>query len=361
MTLPPRPSSPDRRSDCPDGVCPFSRTPSMRECVFAEGLDSLGTMIIVLDMVKRQILFENKLAGRFLDEVKAHSFESLSNLLNPHGSGLGAQAHDHPGGNSFRHGSLIYGYSLYRSGNLLWIMLRDITEKVRLESIAEAVAQMDSLGFIFSAVRHELGNPIHSIKSAVGFLRSHLDSIPKGTVADYLGDIETELGRAESLLRSLKNFSMFERPEIKPLDLASFFKQFSPLIKPDCQAKGIGIEVKAADHLPMVGADSRALHQILINLVANAVDAVAGQPEPYIRIQAHAGYGEVFISVDDNGAGIPGDLLPQLFTPFFTTKGHGTGLGLVIVKKMVTGMDGVIWVEPLKPRGTRFCFSLRSL
>ena len=263
-------------------------------------------------------------------------------------------------GDSIRVGPRLYGYSFYRSNGFVWIFLLDITERYRLEAIAESVEQMNSLGFIFSAVRHELGNPIHSIKAAVSVLRSGLDRFPKETVADYLESIESELGRAENLLRSLKNFSLFEQPEMKAVDLASFFEQLRPLVEPDLHARGIGFEIEVDPGLPLVGADVRALHQILINLVANAADAFRDEPDPRIRVHVVPGEGGASVSVEDNGPGIPDHLRPRIFTPFFTTKEHGTGLGLIIVKKMVTGMNGTIWMDPAHPRGTRVSFTLGS-
>jgi len=340
--------------------CPFCKAPCPGVCVFADGMQSMHLMILVLDVERHQVVFENQAARRLLDEVGDHSFEGLGLLLMKGGRTFEGLLGDHVKGDSIRVGSRLYGYSFYRSDGFVWIFLLDITERNRLEAIAESVEQMNSLGFIFSAVRHELGNPIHSIKAAVSVLRSGLDRFPKETVADYLESIEAELGRAENLLRSLRNFSLFEQPEMKAVDLVSFFEQLNPLVEPDLRARGIGFEIEVDPGLPLVGADVRALHQILINLVANAADAIGGEPDPLIWVHVVAGEGGASVSVEDNGPGIPEHLRPRIFTPFFTTKEHGTGLGLIIVKKMVTGMKGTIWMEPVLPRGTRVSFTLGS-
>lgn len=340
--------------------CPFCKAPCPGVCVFADGMQSMHLMILVLDVERRQVVFENQAAKRLLDEVGDHSFEGLGLLLMKGGRTFEGLLGDHVKGDSIRVGSRLYGYSFYRSDGFVWIFLLDITERNRLEAIAESVEQMNSLGFIFSAVRHELGNPIHSIKAAVSVLRGGLDRFPKETVADYLESIEAELGRAENLLRSLRNFSLFEQPEMKAVDLASFFGELKPLVEPDLRARGIGFAIEVDPGLPLVNADIRALHQILINLVANAADAFCGEPHPLIRIQVVPGEGGVSVSVEDNGPGVPEHLRPRIFTPFFTTKEHGTGLGLIIVKKMVTGMNGTIWMEPAIPRGTCVTFTLGS-
>jgi len=317
-------------------------------------------MILVLDLGCRQVVFENEAARRLLDEIGDHSYEGLGRLLMKGGRSFEDLVGDHVQGDSVRVGSHVYGYSFYRSNGFVWVFLLDITERRRLEAIVESVEQMNSLGFIFSAVRHELGNPIHSIKAAVSVLRSGLDRFPKETVADHLESIEGELARAENLLRSLRNFSLFEQPEMKAVDLASFCSQLRPLVEPDLHARGIDLVIEVDPGLPLVNADVRALHQILINLVANAADALGGEPGPAIRIHVVSAAGGVTMTVEDNGPGVPEHLLPRIFTPFFTTKEHGTGLGLIIVKKMVTGMNGTIWMEPALPHGTRVSFTLGS-
>lgn len=340
--------------------CPFCKAPCPGECVFADGMQSMHLMILVLDVERRQVVFENQAAKALLDEVGDHSYQGLNTLLMKGGMRFEGLLGDHVKGESLRVGSRLYGYSFYRSEGFVWVFLLDITERDRLEAIAESVEQMNSLGFIFSAVRHELGNPIHSIKAAVSVLRSGLDRFPRETVADYLESIETELARAENLLRSLRNFSLFEKPEIKAVDLASFFAQLIPLIEPDLRDRGIEFEIAVDPGLPLVSADVRALHQILINLVANAADALGETTDPLIRIRVVPGEGWVSVTVEDNGPGVPEHLMPRIFTPFFTTKEHGTGLGLIIVKKMVTGMNGTIWMEPALPRGTCVTFTLGS-
>lgn len=315
-------------------------------------------MILVLDVEQRRVVFENKAVNQLLDVVGDHSYEGLSTLLMKGSGTFEGLLDEYISGKSMRVGSRLFGYSFYRAGGFVWIFLRDITEQNHLEAVAESVQQMNSLGFIFSAVRHELGNPIHSVKTALSILRSGLDRFSQETVADYLEGIEGEICRAENILRSLKSFSLFGQPESKTIDLISFFSQLKPLIEPDLQARGINLEMEFDQGLPLVSADVQALHQILINLVANAADAVSGEQSPLVQIRVVTGNDQVFVTVEDNGPGVPKHLMPRIFTPFFTTKAQGTGLGLIIVKKMVTEMNGIIWMEPALPRGTRVTFTL---
>jgi signal transduction histidine kinase len=97
---------------------------------------------------------------------------------------------------------------LYGSG-LAWAFF-DITEKSRLESIAEAVETMNNIGYVFSAVRHELGNPINSVKAGLSVLRANIDTFSRSVVIEYVDRLSSELSRVEVLLRSLRNFSMYD-------------------------------------------------------------------------------------------------------------------------------------------------------
>jgi PAS domain S-box-containing protein len=235
---------------------------------------------------------------------------------------------------------------------------RDITEKLRLESIAESVNTMESIGYIFSGVRHEIGNPINSVNMILGLLSSKLPNLSQDAIRDYLDRITGQIGRVEFLLRSLKSFNMYETQAPQNLGMASFMEQFLPLVKDDLEAKGIAFDVKMDPQADRLYADPRALQQVLLNLITNATDAVRERDHPKIAVRISRWDGIVRIEVEDNGCGIPEDRVKDLFRPFYTTKTTGTGLGLVIVKKMITRMNGTIEIESRKDIGTVVTISL---
>jgi PAS domain S-box-containing protein len=246
------------------------------------------------------------------------------------------------------------------SGELLnFVSLkRDVTEKLRLESIAESVSTMDSIGYIFSGVRHEIGNPINSINMILGLLKAKLPTLSQEAIADYLDRIIGQIDRVEFLLRSLKTFNMYESQEPQDLQIASFMDQFLPLIRGDFVKKGIELDLKLEQNAEMLRADPRALQQVLLNLLTNASDAVIDSKHPKVVLGVFKSGGMVHIQVEDNGCGIPEDKIKDLFKPFYTTKAKGTGLGLVIVKKMLTKMNGTIELESRKEQGTLVTISL---
>jgi PAS domain S-box-containing protein len=229
---------------------------------------------------------------------------------------------------------------------------RDMTEKVRLESIAEAVNMMDNIGYIFSGVRHEIGNPVNTINMTLSLLKEKLGTIDQPTVEKYLDRALEGISRIDYLLRSLKNFNMYEKPERKNVPIEAFMNNVLALVGEDFRAKGIKIVLSRDPNAEVCYADPRALQQVLINLLTNAADALNGRPNSNVTISLFKQDSNVRLRVEDNGCGISMEKQKDLFKPFFTSKTNGTGLGLVIVKKMLTQMNGAIEISSTKDVGT---------
>ncbi|MFA5353059.1 MAG: PAS domain S-box protein [Thermodesulfovibrionales bacterium] len=232
------------------------------------------------------------------------------------------------------------------------ISKRDVTERLRLESIAQAVDTMNNIGYIFSGIRHEIGNPINALKMILSVLKVNIARYPQEKIQEFIDRSLAEIAKAEYLLRSLRNFNMYERPEIKKIQLRSFMQDFLSLIRHDFSRRGIQLILSIEENLNHALADPRAIQQVLLNILTNAADACEGREEPFIILSLSRSLDRVLIRVTDNGAGMSGEETQQLFRPFYTTKQQGTGLGLVIVKKMLTSMDSTISVKSGKGVGT---------
>lgn len=235
---------------------------------------------------------------------------------------------------------------------------RDVTDQRRLEYIADAANLVENVGYVFASLRHELGNPINSIKTALTVLRQNLWSLPPERVEDYLDRTLQEVGRVEYLLRSLQSFNAIHRPVLEPVPVGPFLARFAAIIRPDAERRGVRLTVHADEHVGAMLADARALHQVLLNLLTNALDALDGRPEPRIRLIARRRGAHVLVTVVDNGRGVPPDRRAHMFKPFHTTKPKGTGLGLAITRKLVTLMRGTIELDPATPGETAFTVTL---
>jgi len=338
--------------------CPISRSPCPGgECIYADVMESQNLGVVVLDLVVGSVLFLNRSARELLTRLgQPADYASLRRLLLARGDD---QPETGPGllPGSVRIGSRLLGFTAYRARSFAWVFVKDITEKQRLESIAEAVETMNNIGYVFAAVRHELGNPINSVKAAVSVLRANHASYSQEVVSEYLDRIASELGRVETLLRSLKSFSLHERPAIARTDVAQVLKEFAALAGDQARRGEATLEVETTGPC-QAACDPRALHQVLLNLFTNAVDAVADRPGRTIRLRAWTEDQLVCVSMTDDGKGIAADDLRSLFKPFYTSKVHGTGLGLVISRKLLARMGGTISVESIEGHGTSVTLTL---
>ncbi len=239
------------------------------------------------------------------------------------------------------------------------VVFRDITEQLRYEAIAEAVNVTENAGYIFSAIRHEMGNPINSIKTALTVLRQTEQPLPE-TVQAYLDRCLSEIGRVEYLLRTLRSFSLNETPELKVQPLAPFLERFCKLVQDGLAGQQITLRLILEPDIGLARFDERALHQVLMNLVSNAVDAMAGTSGTDLTIIAKRYRHLVVIVVRDRGCGLNPEQTNHLFKPFYTSKPHGTGLGLVITQKLLSKMNGTVELHPLAEGGCEAVVTLES-
>ncbi len=155
------------------------------------------------------------------------------------------------------------------------IVKRDITEDKRLESIAEAANLMDNIGFIFSSIRHELGNPINAIKVSLSVLESNLEMYDTEAISRFIHRGLSDIGRVEYLLKTLRNFSIFERPDLKETDMRALLDKLIHLTEKDLAKQYVMLAIRHPEK-PLTGmVDPRAFLQVLLNLTTNAVAALA--------------------------------------------------------------------------------------
>jgi signal transduction histidine kinase len=340
-------------------VCPVFETLSFHACAYAGILKHIDVGIIILDIDKEQIVFQNTEAKHVFEDTSDHiDYKTLSTmLLQDLGKGLISDGLGKP--QTLQYKNRLFGYTVYPvSATYIFILIRDITENARLQSIAEAVNAMENITYIFSGIRHELGNPINSIKMTLSVLKNNLGKYSQDTIQEYVDRTLAEIMRVEYLLKSLKSFSMFENPTIQDVDLPEFMELFQSLVAGDLEKSGIKLKVTVSPETQSVRADSRALQQVMLNLIANAADALEDSDKPEIVISTVKKDSLIWIDVEDNGIGIPNEAQKNLFKPFYTTKPHGTGLGLVIARNMLARMNGRIGIMSREGVGTTVTISI---
>ncbi|MEN8189184.1 MAG: response regulator [Thermodesulfobacteriota bacterium] len=239
------------------------------------------------------------------------------------------------------------------------LIKRDVTDQLRLESIAEAANLVENVGFVFSGIRHELGNPLNSLKMALSVLVKEIHHFSSEQIMEFLNRCLGEVERMEYLLYSLKNFNLHEEIDPEPAPLHDFLEHFLQIHKNDLSRKNINLTLDEQEQNLSVLIDKRAFHQVLLNLLTNAINALNNTTDPYITISCQSTKkGFVEICFKDNGCGITTGDEAHLFQPFFTTRAEGTGLGLTIVKKMLTEMDATIDIKNRTSEGTAVTITL---
>jgi signal transduction histidine kinase len=234
------------------------------------------------------------------------------------------------------------------------LTLTDATDRRRIEQIAAGVSLSDNIGHAFAGIRHELGNPVNSLKSAVSLLRSEVASMSPAQLATYLEAMEKECSRMDFLLRSLRNFSSLDSIECQGVSVHELVSSFERVAGSDARRRGFQLDVEVSPTCGDVWADERALFQVLLNLTTNAIDACEGVAEPHISLQVTPELDGVRFDVSDNGAGIPAADRDKLSRPFFTTKRGGTGLGLAMSQRLVSRMGGALSFVSELGKGSTF-------
>lgn len=331
--------------------------------MFIDVLSKIETGIIILDQVNRRIPFRNQQADKIwnvihassydYEELSAMMFNELDQIKDPD-----VVCSDKSQINC-DHRSFSYRVCCIKdSKQYVAVLINDVTDQTRLDAIDEASEMMNNISNVFSGIRHEIGNPLNSMKMALTVLKRNLKKFSKDEVRVYMDRMIDDVAKMEALLKSFKNFNMFEKPNAVRVDLVVFFKSLTQLLGADVREKNINISIDVAPESRWVTVDNRALQHVAMNILANAMDALDGIKDPTLKIRGKSIGKTVFVSIIDNGCGMPADLVKNAFKPFFTTKPHGTGLGLVISKKMLAQMDCDIAIQSKKGRGTTITLSM---
>ena len=227
------------------------------------------------------------------------------------------------------------------------VLIEDVTEQQALETQLVQSEKLAAVGQLVSGVAHELNNPLTSIAGLSEFLleQKELGKKDRG----HLQVIQEQAQRAGRIVRNLLTFARKGPAEHLPVDLNDVIRRTLSLMGYDLKLKDITVSRELASVLPDVWGDRHGLQQVVLNLVTNAAQAVADNPRDRPRrITISTWFDtQVHLRVADTGPGIADDILPSVFTPFFTTKepGKGTGLGLSITYSIVESHDGHITVE----------------
>ena len=237
---------------------------------------------------------------------------------------------------------------------------RDVTSERDLRARLVETERLAAVGELVAGVAHEVNNPLSSI-SAFAQLLLRDPTLPD-VHRDSIEVIKSETGRASQVVKDLLAFARRSDNRREALDLDTLVERTLRLRNFQLSDANVAVELALHRELPPVIADVRQLQQVVLNLVTNAVQAMAPLGSGTLRIVTRALRGSVVLEISDTGRGIAPAARPHVFEPFFTTKreGEGTGLGLSVSYGIITAHGGSIAVAETSESGTTMVVSLPS-
>jgi signal transduction histidine kinase len=227
---------------------------------------------------------------------------------------------------------------------------RLLGENLRLERELAERERLASLGRMAATVAHEIKNPLSAIKSIAQVMRE--DESLRNDYERDLGLIVGETDRLSQSVTQLLNFARKESPAAQPLSVDELLRSVVDLFRANAREQGIVLDYEVSVEAELAGKSVSALRDALSNLLLNALQATPQGGK--VELTAAASNGDLVVSVQDSGSGVPADLRERIWEPFFTTRQRGTGLGLAIVRKRVQEVGGSASLESNNGRGALF-------
>ncbi len=266
---------------------------------------------------------------------------------------------------------LYIGETPYSARRAFTGFVRDLTERqetqARLHELQMELAHMSrftAMGEMASTLAHELNQPLTAVATYLNGCRRLLERGQQADLAMLRDGVERaaeQALRAGQIIRHLREFVARGETERRPESLAKLVEEASALALIGARESAVRVTFEFDPDCPPVIADKVQVQQVLLNLIRNALEAMAGSERRELTIATgHGPGGQIRVSVADTGSGIAPDILSQLFRPFVSSKAHGMGVGLSVSRTIIEAHGGKLWAEPNRAGGTIFSFTLRA-
>jgi two-component system, LuxR family, sensor kinase FixL len=234
-------------------------------------------------------------------------------------------------------------------------IVHDLTERVAIETRLREQSALTKLGEMAAVVAHEVKNPLAGVRGAIQVISSRLPADSRD--AQVMKDIIARLDALNELMKDLLLFARPPQPKLAPVAIVPLLKMVADLVGQDPALKDLAVHVDGSS--PPIRGDAELLKIVIQNLLLNSAHATEGRGTVGITVSADAD--SCSIAVADTGTGIPPDVREKLFTPFFTTKVRGTGLGLSTAKRLIEAHGGTIAISCPPAGGTAVVLRLPLL
>jgi two-component system NtrC family sensor kinase len=234
-------------------------------------------------------------------------------------------------------------------------------ENARLIEANIRAERLSAIGMAVAGLSHYIKNVMTGMSASASLMGEALQRNDVATVGELFPILQRSAQRISALVRDMLSYSRetgIERARVSP---AALVREVYELCQKRAAEAGIALEVNSLDNIPEAMLDEEKIHDAILNLVVNAIEACEGQNDARITIicEYDRALQRVRFCVEDNGPGVPEEVRRKIFEPFFTTKGgKGTGLGLAVVRKFIADHGGEVRLESEIGKGTRFILDM---
>ena len=262
---------------------------------------------------------------------------------------------------------------LTKDGNRIFTgLVRDISERKRAEEAQQAlqmtqielerVSRLTTMGELAASIAHEVNQPLAAIANNGNACLRLLanDNLQPEVLRRALGEIVADTNRASAVIARIRALIKKTPSEKTKVNINEIIHDVMTLTGRQLQQNRVLLEYQLATDLPLVMADRVQLQQVLLNLTMNGIEAMTGAQDNRRLLRVESGLnkpGDILVTFRDSGSGL-GSEADHLFTPFFTTKANGMGMGLPISRTIIEAHGGRLWAEPNLPSGAVFSFTL---
>lgn len=240
-------------------------------------------------------------------------------------------------------------------GGELLLIARDVTEEHRRAAMTVEQERLGAITTLAAGVAHEIGNPLNSLNIHLQLIEREARQQGSGDrekIAQHVRTCTDEVRRLDQVIHQFLRAVRPTRPVLEPCPANDLLKEVLDVLQPELDKKGVLVEREFGRDLPRLLADRGQMKQVFFNLIRNGLQAMTSGG--ILRIRTEALGDRIVVTVRDTGGGIPPEVLQRMFEPYFTTKSEGTGLGLMIVQRVVREHGGLIEVSSEPGRGTTF-------
>lgn len=325
-------------------------------------VEHIGVALICLDEIG-QVVMINEPARRLFSLPHAHWLQALARFDERLPALIGRLRHGDHDLLQARQGDEVLQLVLYATE---FSLLDRRYKLVSVQNIRDELErrEIESWQKLIRVLTHEIMNSVTPIISLSKLVQDDLTAMGEGGALpadsrdDLLRSVNAVHSRSSGLLEFVKAYRSFATvpvPDVQRVDVAALLQRLRVLMEEFTASRNIALDVETEGGGLCIRADPRQIEQVLINLVRNATEALAGKPEPAIRLRAALDdRGRVMVQVIDNGVGLDPVHLDNIFVPFFTTKRGGTGVGLSISRQLVQANQGFISAKAGESGGSVF-------